>query len=247
MCRMLLASGNVDMGFLLDGLISMALDQNEIHERNEEGGLGSWQHAGGWGIAYLKDGKWITHKSTKPVFEDSSTELFRNIKTNLVVMHARFATVGTVCLENTHPFLIKDNKEFGDVVFCHNGTIRGDIPYNQEKYTPQGVTDSERLFFSLLTDFSINPDFPDAIKKNMAKHQNTAGVNVILSSPKISFISIKENDAPLYYCMKISRKDGMTVISSEKIPRLEPSAYLDQGEIAILKGNELEIIPRQDL
>jgi len=235
------------MSLLLDGLISMALDHNEIHERNEEEGLGSWKHAGGWGIAYLKEGKWIIHKSIKPIFDDPDTELFRKIKTNLVVMHARFATVGTVCLENTHPFLVKDNKEFGDVVFCHNGTIRGNIPYDDKKYQPQGVTDSERLFFSLLTDFSNNHDFIKVIRENMEKHQDATGVNFILSSPKISFISVNENDAPRYYQMKISKKDNMIVISSEKLPHLEHTAYLEQGQIAKLENGKLTLIPQQNL
>ena len=62
MCRMLIAVGNVNVNLLLDGLVTMANDENEKHERNQNKN-GNWKHDGGWGIAYLENNRWIVEKS----------------------------------------------------------------------------------------------------------------------------------------------------------------------------------------
>jgi predicted glutamine amidotransferase len=231
---MLIASGNVDMNPLIDGLILMAEDQNEIHEKNCEKGLGTLPHGGGWGIAYLNNGKWVIHKSLKAIFDDPNIDSFRNIKTNLVVLHARYATMGNICLENTHPFHVY-REEFGDVVFCHNGTIEGEIPYCST-FKTKGTTDSERLFYSLLTEMREGKNEVESIWKNMERHKDCKGINFIMVMKDKSFISVKENIVPRYYQMKSTDYKGMAVVSSERLPTLPNASWrgFNQGDVVVL-------------
>jgi len=156
MCRMIFAAGDFELSQLIDNLILMAKGENELHENNPE--LGTYQHAHGWGIAYLDQGEWIVKKSEKAVFEDSEINELRTVKTNLAVLHVRRATNGVISYDNTHPF------QFRNYVFCHNGTLRGKIDYDQWFHV-DGKTDSEKLFYSVLTEIKEDYDDYDENKK----------------------------------------------------------------------------------
>ena len=101
---MILTVGKVNLNPILDGLIMMARDLTGNHELNEKSGKGTWTHPDGWGISYLKDGRWITIKSPKAIFEDPSCEFIRNLETPVAILHVRRKTVGLPSIENAHPF-----------------------------------------------------------------------------------------------------------------------------------------------
>jgi predicted glutamine amidotransferase len=223
MCRMLLAVGKINMAELIDGAISMAKDENRIHEYNSEKGLGSWTHGDGWGIAYLKSGTWVIKKSSKAIYDDDLTEKIKLIKTTAVVIHARYKTVGETMPENTHPFHI-NTKKHGNFVFCHNGTVEDEISFS-DVFEVKGSTDSEKLFYSILTDFEKSND-PLIIRRNIKKYKKCFGSNIILSTPKKSIVSVNAHASyPIYYRMFIGQNQQWTVIGSEELPQISNMSW----------------------
>jgi len=216
MCRMLIASGNFNLKELFDGIIIMAQDQNKLHEFNKEKGLGSFQHSDGWGIAYLdKNDQWILEKSISPIYDDIKINNFKDIDTKLTIIHARRGTKGEKTFNNTHPF----NNE--DHIFCHNGHVQNLIKLPLQ-FEPEGDTDSERLFNSIISNFNDKKNnFTQAIAKTLRKNNRCKGTNIIFTNKNDSYIAVKENTRPGYYNMFLGIKKDALVISSEILPNLK--------------------------
>jgi predicted glutamine amidotransferase len=233
MCRMLIAVGNINISSLLDELISMANEEYERHEMNQDQ---NWKHDGGWGIAYLKNNRWKIRKSKKAVFNDPKVGKLREIKTNLAILHARKVTIGKISRRNTHPFQKKD------FVFCHNGTVRDKISHSS-KFKVKGDTDSEHLFYSILTENEKEKDLVKAIRKNLNRYKNYAGSNFILANKEKSFVFIKKNKLPLYYQMKMGKEKDFVIISSEKLPLLTKMKWqkLEQEDLIIIDNKTLKV------
>lgn len=210
MCRMILALGNFNPLHLIDSMFFIAQDQNTIHEFNQREGWGSWQHSDGWGLAYLKDGKWEIKKSIKPVYQDDQIDQFRSIQTNFALLHARKANVGETALKNTHPFQ-KD-----DFIFCHNGHNRDQFKIHPN-FQPQGDTDSERIFYDILHQFPTK-EIPQAIRNTFHRYPYYKGAVIVLANPKKTFIATRANVFPKYYRLYLAKAKDYLILSSE-IPR----------------------------
>ncbi len=213
---MLIATGTIDMNLLVDGMIKMAQDQNTIHELNEEKGHGSWTHTDGWGIAYLDENDiWTVEKSTLPIAKDPLVDRFRSITPKAAILHVRKKMGSETAYHNTHPFQI-ERENPGSYVFCHNGYIEEEIFYDEKSFSLKGETDSEQLFYSILTDLDEGK-YVKSIRKNFRRYRKLTGTNIILSSKNASVVAIRENHFPLYYQMQMGKKEGMLIISSERI------------------------------
>ena len=254
MCRMIIASGNVDLAKLFEGLINMAKDETKKHEFNKEEGVGSFVHDNGWGMAYInEEGEWVIEKSIKPIFNDSKVDELKNIKTKLVILHTRKATQGDEKLENTHPFYFK-NEVLGEFVMCHNGSVRNDIKFSDE-FKLKGNTDSEKIFYSILGKIK-DKEIPEAIRLTLLENNYCKGTNIILATKNSSYIAIKENIRPTYYNMHLAKTNEFTIMSSESFPynndltweELIPGTLLtldnNSGEITIQK---IEFTSQQNL
>ncbi|MBT6774446.1 class II glutamine amidotransferase [Candidatus Woesearchaeota archaeon] len=238
MCRMIFAAGKFELSQLIDNLILMAKGENEFHENNQK--LGTHQHKEGWGIAYLDHGEWVVKKSEKAVFEDPNIDELRKVKTNLAVLHVRKATNGVVSYDNTHPF------HFKNYVFCHNGTLRGKIDYDHWFHV-DGRTDSEKLFYSILTEIKEDPHNYDnhkvitAIRTDTERYQDYTALNFILARVKESYVHYLSQDQSQYHQMKMSKSDNLVIVSSEKLnlPNLQWN-NLEQGDIVTINNQTLE-------
>ena len=233
MCRMLIGIGDVQLSSLLDYAIMMAKDTNDVHEFNEDLGQGSWQHSDGWGVAYLKDGEWVIEKSTKAIFRDPKVEELKDIQTKVAIVHVRKKMGSETHFDNTHPFQI-NNKEIGNFVFCHNGYVEEEISFSP-KFKALGETDSEQLFYSILSNYEEKPIL-ESIRKTLDRYTKCTGTNVILSTKDKSFIGSRENKFPKYYEMQFARKNGMVLISSEKI-----RTFTEKDWTGLKVGNIMEI------
>lgn len=230
---MLIALGKVDMNVLIDDLILMAKDENCVHEHNEKKKVRKWKHEDGWGVAYLKNRRWVVQKSARSILKDPEIHSLRRLTPKVVLMHARKRTQGKTTINEVHPFQVKD------FIFAHNGTIRGEI-YHQKDITFSGTTDSERLFRSILRKFDGNPQ---TIKDKLAGCDINTGSNVIFSTPKKTIVYVYYKKYPKYYTMMLGQGKDSVVVSSEKLPHLKGMNWqrLENGDLVTINHQTLKV------
>ena len=110
-------------------------------------------HADGWGIAFYEGPGCRLFIDTKPASQSPVAALVRSyaIRSLNVIAHIRKATVGSVALENTHPFVREMWGRYW--TFAHNGTLKGfasRFKCGSRRFSPVGGTDSEAAFCELL-------------------------------------------------------------------------------------------------
>ena len=111
-------------------------------------------HADGWGIAFF-EGKGLRLFVDQQSAAASPMAAFLRgypLKSRNVIAHVRKATVGSVCLENAHPFT---RELWGrHWVFAHNGDLKDYHPHLHAQFHPVGSTDSERVFCWLMQELA---------------------------------------------------------------------------------------------
>lgn len=115
----------------------------------------SKDHRHGWGLAVYVDGQPKVARGTKAAWEDPLyEEIAATLQGQSLLAHVRKASVGSVQLENCHPF------RHGKWLFAHNGTVPDfDTvqPTLEALIAPEyraligGTTDSERCFALFLS------------------------------------------------------------------------------------------------
>jgi len=185
----------------------------------------SRNHPDGWGVSYYTMGTPHVIKSSKTALSDT---LFNKVSgvvsSHCVLAHIRKATQGKISSINTHPF------QFGKWTFAHNGNIenfkdlQADI-FQQIK--PEyskfilGETDSEHIFFFLLSELSNEFDlssndlesesFLKATQDALIKIQKIIGPNSLeeksFDKTFLTFILTNgesmvgfQGGQPLYFC-----------------------------------------------
>ena len=94
----------------------------------EELVLGSESNPHGFGYAIVIDGKMVVNKSMKPdALIDEFLELRRANMNSCAIFHARYASHGSIDIDNCHPFYLGEDKQS---VLAHNGNFPND---NQPK------------------------------------------------------------------------------------------------------------------
>ena len=138
------------------------------------------EHRDGWGIAFYEGPGCRVYLDTKPAAESPVATLVREypIRSLNVIAHIRKATVGSIALENTHPFV----REMWGRYWCfaHNGTVQ-DLPVlaPDARYRPVGATDSERAFCLLLE--TLYRRFPDGAPDDERLHGALAEITASLT------------------------------------------------------------------
>ena len=145
---------------------SLVLAQNALllQSRMDERGVANRD---GWGIAHYGPEGPFVQKRTNAAHDDLRfAKLAESVSSTTVVAHVRAATVGSVSIENTHPF------EHGPWTFAHNGTVTGLDAVRpmleartRSEVSPRrkGSTDSEMVFEWLLArmpQFGLDPGKP---------------------------------------------------------------------------------------
>ncbi len=117
----------------------------------------SQEHPDGWGIGYYPEG--AAHpsvlRSLNCAFADAEfAESAAHVSARTVIAHVRKASCGPIALDNTHPF------HHEHWLFAHNGTVsqfeavRAQLEAEIDadlRGLLRGQTDSERLFYLVLT------------------------------------------------------------------------------------------------
>ncbi len=252
MCELLGMSANVptDICFSFAGLM-------------QRGG-GTGPHRDGWGIAFYEGKGARCFHDPKPSFESKIASLIceHPIKSHVVISHIRQANVGSVCLENTHPF---QRELWGYTwTFAHNGQLSEalfELPLTF--YQPVGTTDSEYAFCWLLgeirTAFPEQPDNPadlySFIRTRCETLRQLGVFNMLLSesvhlfafcSSKLSWItrsapfgtaSLADCDIQVDFCHETTPNDIVTVVATEPLTQDEVWQSIAPGElVTFIKG-----------
>lgn len=123
-------------------------------------------HDSGWGVGHFAGGRPVVVRSPHPARSDPRyAETAAAVESPTVIGHVRQASVGSVSERNNHPFA------HGRWLFAHNGTVEGLAanPDPLRRMVPdrlrgfiQGETDSEQLFYALLSRLGDRTD-PEAV------------------------------------------------------------------------------------
>jgi len=111
----------------------------------------SFIHKHGWGYADFSGGKTFVKRETAPAYESEHARklLSSPLRLQNALFHIRYATVGGVEHENTHPLSAMDMSGRRWTVI-HNGTVFGFDKLNSYFYKQRGATDTERLLLYLV-------------------------------------------------------------------------------------------------
>ncbi|MBM4375171.1 MAG: class II glutamine amidotransferase [Deltaproteobacteria bacterium] len=123
-------------------------------------GVQSNAHPDGWGVAHYVDGAPHVTRAPSTAMNDAIFQRLSGIvASETLLAHVRKATVGPKTVLNCHPF------QYGKWVFAHNGEVRrfeskrgdllAEVAPRLRRYI-LGDTDSEVLFFILLTELSAH-------------------------------------------------------------------------------------------
>ena len=246
MCELLGMSANVptDICFSFAGLM-------------QRGG-GTGPHKDGFGIAFYEGKGARFFHDPQPSVESKIASLVKEhpIKSHVVISHIRQANVGSICLENTHPF---QRELWGYTwTFAHNGQLDKslfDLPLSF--YHPVGTTDSEYAFCWLLGEIRQNfPQRPDDFSKlNEFIHARCESLrelgvfNMLMTestrlftycSSKLSWItrcapfgtaSLTDCEVTVDFCTETTPNDIVTVIATVPLTDNEQWNAIEQGEL----------------
>ena len=210
-------------------------------------------NADGYGIGWMLNNDFFLYKSILPIWNDTNLySISKNISSNFFLANVRSATIpGDLSYNNTHPFV------YEDFIFSHNGFVKNFNSIVKEKILShinskylskiKGSTDSEYIFYLLLSSYNRVNSITDAAKESiniLKKYCNEAMLNFIFSfkyknniSIYATRISINLNSPSLYYFIS---KENNIFISSEKLNELNWIKVKDSSLLEFNK-NKLNI------
>ena len=201
-------------------------------------------HNSGWGIAWIKAKKWNIFKEGKDDVEKYSFNKVRDIKSKIIIIHLRHASVGKESWKNAHPFAYKN------YVFAHNGGVarKQVINYLTEKFKKQirTDTDSEVYFLLIMQLFEETKDIIKAIKKtlNIVRKYKYRGLNFVMSDGENLYafrdVSSEHKDLYDYYCLHYFLKDKAdkeVIVSSDPLTKDDSWIPVNLGELLIVNKN----------
>lgn len=123
----------------------------------------------GGGIAFIEDEQVKVYKTMKlKAFLKKFKSVVKTHGGNDILMHMRIKTHGDICIENTHPFSVKqDNKVRDDIVFAHNGILPTVFQTTAKDKDANGIQLSDTRRFNELfwSNFDIRAlDVPGTIE-----------------------------------------------------------------------------------
>lgn len=204
----------------------------------------SREHRHGWGLAqYVGDRPQVV-RGTRAAWEDPEFErAARTVEGDCLLAHIRKASVGSVRLENSHPFA------YGRWLFAHNGTVRDfdavrpaleALALPEFRALLRGDTDSERCFTLFLTRLAALGalDRPPVEVIASALAQTIAGVRALSPDPATALtflatdgrclVGVRSGDRELAYMERIG--EGL-LLSSEPMDDDEDWHALGDGEV----------------
>lgn len=210
MCRMAaLISSSPLRGFEVEDFVEKVAQMASRGRTLDERGMG---HPHGWGMAAFMKGRLVLYvRETSPLWR---REFYARFRSDLLLVHARAASIGEVSFENTHPFsLIAGGRLW---FLAHNGSVRD---LREEKAL--GKTDSEAIMIRLLHGMDeVTPQrLADRIKRFRDEYWDAlSSITFLLANDSELYALKGAKERPDYFNLYVKRGDNM-VISSEPLDR----------------------------
>ncbi len=223
MCRMIAAAGRFSPEPVIAALRAMALYANPAHDHELRSEGGRLLHDCGWGVAYADADGLVRRRSTAPCFEDTALDFLADVRSNLMILHARRTKDrSTIAEVNTHPFLVRLRDQ--EWAFCHNGEVKdlSQLTYDGG-LAPEGSIDSELLFLHVLTRIDSG-DETSSLGEILGGIGGFTSLNCFLLSPGRLTAYARmdpETPRPRYYTLWRGRGPGLDVVSSEIVEGLD--------------------------
>ena len=250
MCQLLAMNCNVptDICFSFEGF-------------SQRGG-GTDEHRDGWGIAFFEGKGCRSFVDVLPAAQSPVAHLVREypIKSLNVIAHIRKATVGQICLENTHPFIRELWGRYW--IFAHNGDLPNFTPAPTKDFYPVGETDSEKAFCYLLqqlkdchpTHIPILPVLHQTLSTAVSQITPHGSFNFLLSngkylfahcSTKLSYIvrrhpfghaHLVDKDMAVDFSEATGKEDQVAVIATTPLTDNERWAPIPPGTLLVFNN-----------
>jgi len=218
-CRMIAAVGRFDMGPLVEGLSDMASNANVAHDHEFRERGDEFVHDCGWGVVFREDDALTRERSARYCVDDPSFARLAEVRTDLVVLHARRTPRReTISESNSHPFIARTLRTTW--AFCHNGTVNdvSQLSPDDSLANPDPV-DSEVLFHHLLR--RLDPGLTQAsLLETMGEITDFTALNCFLATPDAVYAYARvaaDTTRPRYYELWQGVGDAVMLASSEPI------------------------------
>jgi predicted glutamine amidotransferase len=205
----------------------------------------SAEHKDGWGIGY--EGEVI--KDINPAKESELlTQTGKSLETEGALFHLRLASKGiTINIDNNHPFT------YGTTTFMHNGTIRPSDAAEEfisDKYKAliTGTTDSERLFYALLSQVDEH-GLVEGVRNivNLVRSKaDYSALNIMVQTPDTLIAVCEFNDSnqsewsgPDHYELRFIQRDGDFLVASTGWGNADWQ-HLDNHHVLVVNRSTLE-------
>jgi len=187
-------------------------------EKQAKYGMNS-EHRHGYGVSYFKKDTLHARKELDPIW-DRKNNFDLDDHGNILILHARKASVGNLAIENLHPYSTKmDDKTF---IFAHNGTVKDirKMGINTNLLDNGETTDSKIIMDIIMNEYQISQNMKysieEAIENISHTCDNIASVNFIASDGIKLYALRYYLEDENYYTMWYKKIENGYVISTEK-------------------------------
>ncbi|MBT5914719.1 MAG: glutamine--fructose-6-phosphate transaminase (isomerizing), partial [Opitutae bacterium] len=195
------------------------------------------------GVAFHEGNEFSMARETGRVKNLAESVHKKASSSSLGIAHTRWATHGAVTVSNTHPHMSQDGK----FVMVHNGVIEN-FGTLKKFLAGKGIsfvseTDSEVLCNLIAYHYSELPEgedrFIDAVRSALPQCRGAYGIAVLCLDYPETMIGARRG-SPLV----VGLGEDANFIASDAsafVGRAKEAVFLNDGELAILKGNEFRI------
>lgn len=223
---MIAALGVEDSGSTIDAFLRMAQGGEETH-------------GDGWGVVFKDEGTLYCVRSALPVWKIPFAQSFKDDK--IVLLHARNATTGEVKHKNSHPFYTTHQEK--EWFFCHNGTVRDELPYSHEV---KGSTDSEQFFHYLLSHME-NGEMA-GLENAVSKLENYSSTNFFLMNDEHLYVHRAYKEKADKFTLEVFLGKDVFLASSEpfEVPYKGVWAPLSNKELLKIDASNNRIVEQKN-
>ncbi len=209
-----------------------------VASRGRTGSDTGMGHPHGWGAVAFREGRILLYvRETLPMWRRGFYARFR---ADLVLAHARAASIGEVSFDNTHPFAAASN---GKIWFlAHNGSIKG---LERKEKGLLGKTDSEALLLRItrLNEIDIN-SLADIFRNVRDEFRGKiSSMTSLLTSGSEIYAFKGAEERPDYFNLYIERKENMVRIASQPLDN-GPWEEMTNWSLCLFKREKEEIIQK---